>query len=54
LVRSPSKDLLLTLKKKIEAQNVLGPTVIGFVTLLLGMMLIGLLLGYATWHAYGI
>lgn len=31
---------------------IVGLTVIGFVTLLLGMVLIAPLLGYATWHAY--
>jgi uncharacterized membrane protein len=31
---------------------IVGLTVIGFVTLLLGMVLIAPLMGYATWHAY--
>lgn len=31
---------------------IVGLTVIGFVTLLLGMVLVTPLLGYATWHAY--
>jgi uncharacterized membrane protein len=34
------------------AALIVGLTAIGFVTLLLGMVLIAPLLGYATWHAY--
>jgi len=31
---------------------IVGLTVIAFVTLLLGMVIMAPLLGYATWHAY--
>jgi uncharacterized membrane protein len=34
------------------AALIVGLTVIGFVTLLIGMIVIAPLLGYATWHAY--
>jgi uncharacterized membrane protein len=34
------------------AALIVGLTVIGFVTLLVGMVVIAPLLGYATWHAY--
>jgi uncharacterized membrane protein len=34
------------------AALIVGLTVIGFVTLLIGMVVIAPLLGYATWHAY--
>jgi uncharacterized membrane protein len=36
----------------IWAGLIVGLTVIGFVTLLVGMVVIAPLLGYATWHAY--
>ena len=36
----------------IWAGLIVGLTVIGFVTLLIGMVVIAPLLGYATWHAY--
>ena len=31
---------------------IVGLTAIGFVTLLVGMVIVAPLLGYATWHAY--
>jgi uncharacterized membrane protein len=34
------------------AALIVGLTIIGFVTLLVGMVFVAPLLGYATWHAY--
>jgi len=34
------------------ATLIVGLTVIGFVTLLVGVVIVAPLLGYATWHAY--
>jgi len=34
------------------AALIVGLTVLGFVTLLVGMVFVAPLLGYATWHAY--
>jgi uncharacterized membrane protein len=34
------------------AALIVGITAIGFLTLLIGMVVIAPLLGYATWHAY--
>jgi uncharacterized membrane protein len=34
------------------AALIVGLTAIGFVTLLIGMVVVAPLLGYATWHAY--